>query len=531
MRRESLCCRIVLATLVVVGGYRTARADDVQAAADLIDRHIAARWKSDGVVPTEVSDDAEFFRRINLHIGGVIPTVWEVRSFVADPSPDKRRQAVEHLLSGPRYIAHFTSTWRKVMLPETETDPNLRGLAPEFENWLRKRLIDNTSYDRMVRELLTAPLSRSNAMAMGNTGREATPAGFFAAKEMKPENLAAGSARTFLGVRIDCAQCHDHPFDAWKRQQFWGYAAFFAGIVPARAGSDDIPVQQSVEVFDRRELAIPDDLNQRVVQATFLNGDQPDWKPRTSSRQTLAEWITARDNPYFARATVNRLWAHFFGLGLVDPVDDLSPANIPSHPELLNELGREFARHDFDLQFLIRAIVNSRTYQLTSRRTHDSQDDPTRFARMAVQGLTAESVYRSLQRATGAAPPAVTDRSVVLFAPQGEDQQFRELFANVTERPIDRQTSILQALLIMNGPQTDVRQLRILESILAFPDLTAAEQIETLFLSTVSRLPAAAESARLVQAFEAQASPDERRKVLGDILWALLNSSEFLFNH
>lgn len=327
------------------------------------------------------------------------------------------------------------------------------------------------------------------------------------------------------------AQCHDHPFDAWKRQQFWGYAAFFAGIVPARAGSDDIPVQQSVEVFDRRELAIPDDLNQRVVQATFLNGDQPDWKPRTSSRQTLADWITARDNPYFARATVNRLWAHFFGLGLVDPVDDLSPANIASHPELLNELGREFARHDFDLQFLIRAIVNSRTYQLTSRRTHDSQDDPTRFARMAVQGLTAESVYRSLQRATGTAPPAVTDRSVILFAQQGEDQQFRELFANVTDRPIDRQTSILQALLIMNGPQTDVRQLRILEAILAFPDLTAAEQIDSLFLSTVSRLPTAAESARLVQAVETQASPDERRKVLGDILWALLNSSEFLFNH
>ena len=188
--------RIALALLAAFCGMGAGRADDVQAAADLIDRHIAARWQADGVVPADLSDDAEFFRRVNLHIGGVIPTVWEVRSFVADPSPDKRRQAVEHLLHGPRYIAHFTSTWRKVMLPETETDPNLRGLAPEFEGWLRQRLIDNASYDRMVRELLTAPLSRSNAMAMGNTGREATPAGFFAAKEMKPENLAAGSART-----------------------------------------------------------------------------------------------------------------------------------------------------------------------------------------------------------------------------------------------------------------------------------------------------------------------------------------------
>ncbi len=350
-----------------------APAQDVQRVADRIDELIARRWKEAGVTPAEPASDAEFLRRVSLHIDGGIPPVFEVRKFLADTSPDKRRRMVDKLLDRPGYIMNFTRYWRRVMLPETDSDLQTRFLIPGFEAWLREQLTENTSYDEIARQIINTELNQKRVgyRSPAQLFAKPTPLAFYQAKQVAPENLAAATSRIFLGIRIECAQCHDHPFDTWKRDQFWSLAAFFGGIV--REGQPNV-FGQVREIPDRREISIPD--TDQVVQAGYLDGSEPQWRFRVGARKTLADWVASRDNPYFARAAANRMWGHFFGRGIVEPVDDFSDANPPSHPELLDFLAKEFAAHEFDLKFLIRAITASRTYQLSSRRTHKSQADP-----------------------------------------------------------------------------------------------------------------------------------------------------------
>ncbi|MCH8828194.1 MAG: DUF1501 domain-containing protein [Planctomycetes bacterium] len=317
--------------------------DDVANLAATIDRLIAAKWKENNVIPAPIADDAEFLRRVTLSIAGRIPRVSDVRAFLADKSPHKRRLTVSNLLEEAGYITNFTTIWRKVMLPEANADFQVRFLVPGFEAWLRQKLTDNTPYDQLVRELLTTKLDGgSNNRNFYSRLGTASPLAFFQAKQIKPENLAAATSRIFLGRRIECAQCHDHPFNDWKRDQFWSFAAFFAGI--ERAGGNGV-FSRVKEIPDRRELAIPD--TDRVVQAAYFDGSEPRWKFRTSARQTLAEWMTAPKNPYFAQTAVNRIWAHLFGMGIVDPVDDF---DNNSDPRLLKQLADEFVKYQFDVK-------------------------------------------------------------------------------------------------------------------------------------------------------------------------------------
>src|SRR5262249_47807301 len=195
------------------------------------------------------------------------------------------------------------------------------------------------------------------------------------------EELAAGTVRVFLGVRIECAQCHDHPFAQWKRDQFWGQAAFFAGVRrPANDTGDFFIGTPLTELADRREITIPG--TERVAQPVFLDGKEPQWKYRASARATLADWMTGKDNPFFARTAVNRLWAQLFGVGIVEPVDDFTEENKPSHPELLDELAHQLAEHGFDFKFLLRAITLSKTYQQSSIYPGASKPETRLFAYM-----------------------------------------------------------------------------------------------------------------------------------------------------
>ncbi|MBC8112888.1 MAG: DUF1549 domain-containing protein, partial [Candidatus Saccharimonas sp.] len=320
---------VVLASLAITLSPQ-AKADDAQDLAARIDKHLETRCKSDGVTPAERSDDAEFLRRVSLHLGGTIPPVSEARRFLRDESPDKREKLVNGLLDGSQYLTNFSHFWRRVMIPEGNTDLQARAQLPGFEAWLRQHLAKNTHYDALVKELLTYPLSGDRRTDPFQPANSIAPISFYTTKQAKPENLAAATSRMFLGLRIECAQCHDHPVDTWKRQQFWGYAAFFAGIERLNPNQDF--VGEVKELYDRRELTIPE--TETVVQATLLDGTSPQWRTRVSSRRELADWITAKKNPFFARATVNRLWGHFFGVGIVDPIDDFTATNRPSHPEL-----------------------------------------------------------------------------------------------------------------------------------------------------------------------------------------------------
>lgn len=508
-------------------------ADDAAALAATIDRHLAASWTANKIQPAPSAGDAEFLRRVYLDLAGRIPAVAEVRAFLDDKRPDKRRRLVERLLEGPRYVAHFTNVWRALLLPETANNRQARFLANGFEAWLRAKLQQNTPYDAMVRELLTVPMNGRGRQASG----AATPIGFYLAKDVKPENVAAAVSRLFLGVKIECAQCHNHPFAEWKREQFWSFAAFFAGL--QRQGRGGF-VAAGREIADRRELAVPG--TERVVQAAFLDGATPKWKSNQSARATLAEWMTAKDNPYFTRAAVNRLWGYFFGTGIIDPVDEIAGGEQEaSHPQLLDELARQFAEHNFDLKFLLSAFTASRAYQLSSRATHPSQDDPHQFARMRLRGLSAEQLFDSIAQATGYREATPGNRR--FFGNASVRGRFLTRFANTSDKATEMQTSILQALSMMNGPvtaaATDLENSETLAALLDAPFLDTGERIDTLYLAALTRRPTPRELARTIQYVESGGSADDPsadkeknyNRALADVFWVLLNSSEFFLNH
>lgn len=530
---------LLLGGVFLAGGTLAAAPDkDAIALAAAIDRQVSAGWDANQIQPAPPASDAEFVRRVYLDLAGRIPAVAEVRAFLDDKRPDKRQRLIEQLLEGPRYVTHFTNVWRALLLPETGNNLQASFLAPGFESWLRAKLQQNTPYDAMVRELLTVSMQGRGRNPFGQPTDAPSPIAFYLAKEVKPENLAAAASRLFLGVKIECAQCHNHPFAEWKRDQFWSFAAFFAGL--SRQGNGDFVVAGREMMVDRRELTIPG--TERVVQAAFLDGTAPKWKYNTSARATLADWMTAKDNPYFARAAVNRLWGYFFGTGIIDPVDEMvGGEHAASHPELLDELARQFAAHDFDLKFLIRAITTSRAYQLSSLATHKSQDDPRQFARMPLRGLSAEQLFDSIAQATGYR--AATNGNPRFFGNPGVRGRFLTQFANASDKATEVQTSILQALSMMNGQvtaaATDLERSETLAALLDAPFMDTAERIETLYLAVLSRQPTPRELERTIKYVEGGGSADDTsadmeknyNRALADVFWVLLNSGEFFLNH
>lgn len=507
---------------------------DAPALAAEIDRQLAAAWQAAGVTPAERADDAEFLRRLALDLAGRIPSVPEARAFLNDRRPDARARLIDQLLADPRYAAHFTHVWRDAWLPETDIEPQFNFLiGTSFTSWLQGHLSRNTGYDVLVRELLTYPVpSRDKVNEVFNGQRtQANPLAYYLVKKFQPEELAAGAARQFLGIRLECAQCHDHPFADWKREQFWSFASFFAGLKKA---GDGFPLPDK-ENLERRELAIPG--TDRVVQASFLDGSEPRWKFKVSPRVTLAEWTTRADNPYFARATVNRLWAYFFGTGLVDPFDDMVGGSArDSHPELLDELARQFSASKFDLKHLIRAITLSRAYQLTSGGS-GAAPEPHHFARMPVRGLSPLQLYDSLAQAVG------LGNTTVAISPFADTPRNRLLarFSNTGDRAVDVQTSILQALTLMNGnlisDATSLERSATLAAVLDAPFFDSASRLDTLYLAALSRLPRPTERQRMLGHIDAAAAgPDDGRQqryqqALADVFWVLLNSAEFVLNH
>ena len=488
--------------------------------AERIDELIAARWEAKGVKPAPLADDAEFLRRVFLDLAGRTPSITLVSDFLGDPAPDKRWRLVQRLLGGEfkatsvgagssLYLEHFSNVWRALWLPQAN-DPNVRGLGAGFQNWLRGRVEANAPYDQMVRDILTAA-----AFGRGDANLTA----FYQAAEFRPENVAAATSRLFLGVKLECAQCHDHPFAKWTREQFWEYTAFFAGVNRQGRGSD------------AREIKIPG--KEKVVKARFLDGKEPQWKDATDARATLADWMTAVENPFFARNGANRLWEYFFGLGLIEPVDEPSDDNPPSHPELLDELAREFAAHKYDVKYLIRAVTMSKTYQRTSAQTDPGQGDPRLFARMAVRGMSPEQLFDSLAVATG------NDNQSGAFAmagPRGTPSpraDFLSRFPN-QDRRTETQTSILQALYFMNGGLVaDATSLERNRNLLYIAESSSAthRKVRELYMITLSRMPRPNEVEHFVKYVESGGPTGDPRKALTDVFWALLNSTEFYFNH
>jgi Protein of unknown function (DUF1549)/Protein of unknown function (DUF1553) len=475
-----------------------------------IDRALEGVWKAKDARPAEAAGDAEFFRRVHLDLAGCIPAAADVRSFLADARPDKRRRCVDDLLAGPGYVRHQTNLWRDQLLPPAN-GPQVPAWRTELEAWLRQQFRDDVTPDRLARALLTAPLTFDPTTPNGRPDRpgEPSPLPFYRANELKPESLAAAVSRTFLGVQLDCAQCHDHPFGPWKRRQFAEFAAFFAAAKPTRLQAGRVAA--AVEDVERRSFALP---GAEPVSARFLDGASPRWVEGSNPRAVLADWMTAADNPYFARHAVNRLWAQLFGAELAGSADD-------PFADLLAELAREFAADGYDLKRLTRAVLASRAYQLGS-----AGDAPAAlFARMRVRGLSADQMHDSLARAAGFRD----GEHAALRA------DFLARFQQAGERAADRQPSVLQVLTLMNGPLVDEavnpERGRTLAAVAEAPWLDTAGRVEALFLASLSRPPTRAERDRYAGFLDKAGTEADRRRRLGDVFWALLNSSEFILNH
>ena len=513
--RTWLLVLLVSATILSCLATAPAYGEDAAALAELIDRHIQARIDAAGLARAAQADDAELLRRLLLDLHGRVPAAEVTARFLDSRDEHKREQLIGEVLDSSRWGEHLADIWLgRLVSPQASED---RQKADRFAAWLAERFNDNDGWDRITRELLTATgkLEDSPAVTWLIEGRH--PLGV--------TDLADLSSRYFLGIRMNCAQCHDHPVAAWKRQDYWGLAAFFAQIqTPGRPKKVyEIGVRDDAKMT-LATLAGGDAIEGlQVVPPTFLDGrplpasDQP-------NRAALADWITSPENPYFARAAVNRMWWHLFGRGLVTPVDDMHEGNVPSHPELLDELARRFAQSGFDLKLLARAIVTSRTYQQTSRPCTQGEAEAPLFARMPIKVLTPGQLYDSLVTVLG--PPA---KSPGIDARLGVRREFCQFFAGDGDPdPTRYERGIPHLLRLMNSSQFAGGNVDALAA-RASADRSSDAAINELFVTILARRPTKVELEMVRDELQDGARlPEERYR---ELAWALLLSSEFSLNH
>lgn len=478
-----------------------------------IDQHFDEAWKRQGVQPAVLTNDSEFCRRAFLDLIGRIPSVAEVRDFLDDSNPDKRRALIDELLQRGAFANHLANSFRDLMLAGA-TGQNPRVQIQSLEVWLKLRFTANMPYDQVVSELLTAPIERNPA------SRVPSPIAFYQGAEFKPEQLAANASRVFMGIQVQCAQCHDHPFAQWKQPQFWSLAAFFKNVDPQQMNN-----MEAARSIDVDTISIPG--KDQVVPALFLDGSKPIRSSNENGRTLLARWVTAPDNPFFAKAAVNRIWGRLLGHGFVQPLDDLDPSHPPIYPEVFDAICTQFRLHRYDLKYIVRAISATRVYQLSCRGAPTNGDDPLadHFARMPLRRLTSDQIYASFVQATGFRDTTTADGESV------SRNEFLEKFADSATSPSEIKTTILQALSLMNGrlvaSATDVEKSEFLAMIVDAPYLNAADRIESLFLATLGRVPDVAE----LEAFIATQNSADSKRALADLFWMQLNSAEFLLNH
>ncbi|MFO0850454.1 MAG: DUF1549 and DUF1553 domain-containing protein [Gemmataceae bacterium] len=361
--------------------------------AKLIDDEVNAKLAAEKVMPAAKASDAEFLRRAYLDLTGVIPTAAQARAFLEDKDPAKRARLIDELLASPKYGRHLADIWQAKLLPR-DSDNRFIDRKPMID-WLAEQFNHNTPWDKVVREIVTA------------TGtQDKNPAVTYFLTNRSVDKLTDSVTQHFLGVRLGCAQCHNHPFTAWKQTEYWGMAAFFSkvqpdrGIRPAKADANYSPGVRELPVKSRAKDFFPE--SAKTVPAKFLSGDTPKISGSEAYRPHLANWMTSPDNPYFARAMVNRTWAQLFGRGFVNPVDDMHDDNSASHPELLDALAKRFAASGFDLKALTKAICLSDAYGRSSKPAPGSEKaDPALFARVQMKVMSAEQLFDSLGQVTG----------------------------------------------------------------------------------------------------------------------------------
>jgi hypothetical protein len=461
-----------------------------------IDARLDAACRAKGLPPRPEAGDDVFLRRAYLELTGAIPSVAEARDFLDSTSAGKRERLIRSLLDDKRFAEHYARLWARTLAPAGNT----RG---PLEAWLRGELRKNTPFDQMAKAVLTA---KGNATT-------ASPAAFYFAVGNSPERIAEAVARGLMGVRLGCAQCHNHPFTSWKREHFWGLAAFFAGTGTAPG-----------QVNDGFTTIITLPTSTKEYEAKFLEGPAPRFSGERSPRAVLADWLVNPKNRFFAANIVNRVWQELCGTGLVSTIDDLDTLDAAERALILDGLAAKFAANGFDLRWLIEGICLSKAYQQASTASLEPGS-----AQRPVRTLSPDQVFAALDQALclkkgrGLSPR---------YTPEGQNLMARLEEARGSN-PTDFKGGIPQALLLMNGPivsrATTLEDSLTLRAVVEAPFLKDAEKLNTLFLAAYSRMPRADERDRLLKVVRAK--PDDRKaqqQAYANIFWALLNSPEFI---
>ena len=471
------------------------------------------------IIPGERAGDAAFLRRVFLDTIGTLPTATEARTFLTSTQPGKRQQLIETLLNRPEYADYWTQRWADLL--QADKDIITPQGTVSVSRWIHQQIEDNVAYDKFVSDVLTAQGS-----TLGHS-----PAAFFQVQS-DPEKAARSVSQLFLGVRIECAQCHHHPFERWDQQDYFAFAGFFTGI-DRKAGPNG-----SVKIVNKPGEDLRHPRTQATIPTAALGAVAAQFSAPRDRREVLAAWLASSTNPMFVRTIVNRLVAHYFGRGLVEPVDDLRATNPASNEPLMQALCDHMVAVKFDLKAFTRTLLNSQVYQLSSVVNESNRLDDQNYSHAAVKPLPAEVLLDAVSQATG-----VEERfngwPEGYRAIQIWDNKLPSLFLETFGRPV-RQTvcacergvepSIAQALHLMNSESTTTKleDRRSRAARLADSELSDSVVIEELYLSTLSRMPSADERQLMMQTL---ADAENRRQAIEDIFWTLLNTREFVFNH
>ena len=508
-----------------------------------LDRHINLVLKREGIQPSGISADAEFLRRVHLDLTGKIPTPEEVLNFLKDGSQNKRQKKIDQLLGSEAYIDYWTRLWVNWLIGRRgDGDDRRIGLT----TWVQGALTKNMSYNQFVQELIAADGELKDNGA-GN---------YIMRYDRSPAVLTSHSSRLFLGLPMQCAECHDHKTEVWSQKDYYGIAAFFNGIESEQKGYiqtlDMAGNERRMEnylITNKPRKSMWVERMDTEVAPRFLGGTE--YKGSlTKRREALAQWMTDQSNPYFSRAIVNRIWKHFMGRAFVEPIDGFGEENPPTNPELLNWLAEDFVIYDYDLQHLMRTILNSETYQRTSQTNKSNKDDEHYYSHAYVKPLSAEQFFYSLLQATGYERHQQVkmegnkrqggeDRMGMLRALEGSKREHLEKFLFLLDNGEMEEIeafngTVPQALMMINGNMVNDSASHgergsfvnyILEKW-----REPADRLEYMYLNVLSRLPTAKEKTYFQRYMERSLY---RNKDLAyeDLYWVLLNSAEFSLNH
>ena len=479
------------------------------------------------ILPSGLCSDEEYVRRAYIDVIGIYPPPAEIRAFLADQNPKKREALIDGLTQRKEFTELWVMKWAELLqirsgIAGNNNQPPFYKNALLYYNWIAERIGKNIPLDEIVKELVSS-----------TGGTVSNPAVNFYQTELDQLKLTENVAQVFMGMRIQCAQCHNHPFDRWTMDDYYGFKAFFSQI--GRKPTDD---PQEVIIYNSKGGESRHFLTNAVMKPKFLGGEVPDIKPGEDRRKVLAEWIASPKNPFFARNISNIVWAHFFGVGIVDPVDDVRVSNPPSNPELLTALAGRLTEYKYDFRRFVKDICTSMTYQRSTKVNETNAGDKRNFSHALVRRVRAEILLDAISQITetpnkfqglplGARAVQIADGAVSNYFLTTFGRAKRE---SVCSCEVKMEPTLSQALHLMNGDAVNdrIKQGRVVAKLIA-EKKTDREVVEDLYLRVFGRMPKDKEWSAIQQTLAG--APDQRQAALEDTFWALMNSKEFYFNH